>query len=180
MHVKWVSGGWTTDSATGLTYWRWPAFRPVKVAAAPTQSTYRVWKPNVVAVPVPQTVYKPRIETRPVSVQTVRYVEEKLTRKVPVRVCRVVPREVVRKVPVISCRLVYDDGRMTPALVHALPGAVEAPSAAASPSMPAASPGGKREPRRFEEGEAPAPASVAPPLLSTDPLLVSLERPPTR
>lgn len=107
--LKWVSGGWTTDAMTGLIYWRMPGLRPVKTAAAATARAHKVWKPNIVPVSVPQTVYKPKVETRAVPVEHVRFVEEQRTRKVPVRVCRMVEQEVMQNVPVVTCRMVFEE-----------------------------------------------------------------------
>jgi hypothetical protein len=97
--LKWVPQAWNVDPKTGLEYWRPGMLRPVHVERPGRVRTFRVWQPNIVTTSVPTTSLVPRIETRQVPTQTVRYVQEKRVRRVPVRVRRMVEQSNVRDLP---------------------------------------------------------------------------------
>jgi hypothetical protein len=111
--LKWVKGGWTTNEL-GQTYWQLPGPRFAKVQSAPTYTTMRVWKPNVVTTQVPQVSYKPVTKTRQVPVESVRYVDEQRVRKVPERFCRLVEKEVDAALPVSLSRDAKSAGHGSP------------------------------------------------------------------
>jgi hypothetical protein len=71
-----------------------------------THEVQQVWKPNVVAVQVPQTTYVQKVATRKVPVQVLKYVDEVRQERVPVQTCKRVPVQEVRQVPVIEERVV--------------------------------------------------------------------------
>lgn len=103
--LKWVPGGWATHASTGLVYWRLGMLRPVEVVGPPTTTTRQVWKPNVVAVQLPETKLVTETQSKPIYTQNVRYIQEQRVRKVPVRVCQFVPHDVVRTMPVVTCEM---------------------------------------------------------------------------
>lgn len=138
MRIKWVSGGWTTDPLTGLSYWRPGMLLPVQVPGAPTTTERRVWKPNLVKVHVPETKLVAETQSKPTYVQTVRYIEEHRVRKVPVRVCQFVPQQVVRSVPVVTCQMVQEVEK--PQAVESAPAGVPAPAGAPARPSPAVAP----------------------------------------
>lgn len=107
--LRWIPGGWTVDPKTGLNYWKPPMLRPVQVERPARVTAQRVWQPNLTVTEVPTTSWEPRVHTRKVPVQQVRYVEERRVRKVPQRVCRMVEQEVVQRTPVTVCRTVYEE-----------------------------------------------------------------------
>ena len=72
------------------------------------QVVNRVWKPNIVAVQVPQTGYVAEQVAECVPVQVCKMVAEEQVRQVPVQVCKMVAEEQVRKVPVTTCRQVVE------------------------------------------------------------------------
>lgn len=107
--LRWMPGGWAVDEATGVQVRRIAGFRWVQERTPDTYESYRVWRPNLVQVQVPQTVMMPQVETRKVPIQTVRYEQVEEVHKVPVQVCRMVRQEMVRKVPVQTQRIQYED-----------------------------------------------------------------------
>lgn len=83
LRLRWFTGGWTVDPATGREYWRPPMLRPAREQQPPKVETVRTWKPNLVTIAVPKTTYAPQVHVRQVPVDTVRYVEERRVRRVP-------------------------------------------------------------------------------------------------
>ncbi|HQU46313.1 MAG TPA: hypothetical protein PK867_26135 [Pirellulales bacterium] len=83
IELRWMSGGWTVDPATGREYWQLPMLRPVRVRRPDTMEVVRVWKPNMVTLSVPKVSYQPRLHTRQVPVQTLRMIDERRVRRWP-------------------------------------------------------------------------------------------------
>lgn len=83
IELRWMSGGWTVDPATGREYWQLPMLRPVRVRRPDTMEVVRVWKPNMVTLSVPKVNYQPRLHTRQVPVQTLRVIDERRVRRWP-------------------------------------------------------------------------------------------------
>jgi hypothetical protein len=106
--LRWLQGGCVVDPATGQATYQRPGLAWVPEQGPAQVTVQRVWKPNLVAVQVPQTTYVQRVRTRKVPVQTCRYVDQEKVEQVPVQVCRMVaqvdtvrtPRTVCRQVPV--------------------------------------------------------------------------------
>jgi hypothetical protein len=106
--LRWLQGGCVVDPATGQSTYQRPGLAWVPEQGPPQVTVQRVWKPNLVAVQVPQTTYVQRVCTRKVPVQTYRLVDQEKVEQVPVQVCRMVaqvetvrtPRTVCRQVPV--------------------------------------------------------------------------------
>ncbi len=125
--LRWIPGGWTVDAQSGKNYWKPPMLRPVQVERPAKVIAQRVWQPNLSVIQLPTTSMAPRVHTRKVPVQQVRYVEERCVRKVPQRVCRMVEQEIVSRVPVTVCRTVYEDKvERVPVRVRRCPPAAEA------------------------------------------------------
>jgi hypothetical protein len=106
--LRWLDAACVVDPATGQS-----TFQRAGLAWVPEQgpsqvTVQRVWRPNVVAVQIPQTTYVLKVCTRKVPVQTYRVVDQERVEQVPVQVCRMVPqtetvrtpRTVARQVPV--------------------------------------------------------------------------------
>ncbi|HVX62434.1 MAG TPA: hypothetical protein VHC19_17580 [Pirellulales bacterium] len=160
--LRWIPGGWTVDPKTGSNYWKPPMLRPVQVERPPRVTARRVWQPDVTVTQVPTTAWEPRVHTRKVPVQQVRYVEERRVRKVPQRVCRMVEQEIVQRTPVTVCRTVYEERvESVPVQVRGC-APVSAPSEGGLP-MPAPSPSPLPPTSRPEiDPSLPVPAPVLP------------------
>jgi hypothetical protein len=94
------------DPATGAWVWRWAGLAWVTEQTPATQEVQQVWRPNLVAVQVPQTTMVQKVATRQVPVQVMKYVDEVHQERVPVQTCKRVPVQEQRQVPVIEERVV--------------------------------------------------------------------------
>jgi len=104
--LAWKPGGYAIDPATGAWVWQWAGLGWVTEQTPATQEVQHVWKPNVVAVQVPQTTYVQKVATRKVQVQVMKYVDEVHQERVPVQTCKRVPVQEERQVAVIEERVV--------------------------------------------------------------------------
>jgi hypothetical protein len=96
------------DPATGAATTVRGGLAWVQTQTPATQVVQRVWKPNPVAVQVPQTSMVAEQVAECVPVQVCKMVNEEQVRQVPVQVCKMVAEEQVRKVPVTTCRQVVE------------------------------------------------------------------------
>lgn len=102
----WQPGGWAVDPATGAWVWQLAGLAWITEQTPATQEVQQVWRPNVVAVQVPQTTMVQKVATRQVPVQVMKYVDEVHQERVPVQTCKRVPVQEQRQVAVIEERVV--------------------------------------------------------------------------
>jgi YTV len=96
------------DPATGAVTTVRGGLAWVQTTTPARQVVNRVWKPNIVAVQVPQTSFVAQQVAECVPVQVCKMVAEEQVRQVPVQVCKMVQEEQVRKVPYTTCRQVVE------------------------------------------------------------------------
>jgi len=158
--LRWLDAACVVDPATGQQTFQRAGLAWVPEQAPSQVTVQRVWRPNVVAVQVPQTTYVQKVCSRKVPVQTYRVVDQEKVEQIPVQVCRMVPqtqtvrtprtvarqvpvkyvcqvpRTVVRKVPLCP----VSDCCTTPAVVAPAPIIVTPPAAVVAPLPQAGQP----------------------------------------
>jgi hypothetical protein len=104
--LAWQPGGWAIDATTGAWVWRAAGLAWVTHQTPATQEVQQVWKPNIVAVQVPQTTMVQKVATRQVPVQVMKFVAEVRQERIPVQTCKRVPVQETRQVAVTEERIV--------------------------------------------------------------------------